>query len=48
MTDKPNSNTGNNVQKPNIPDQTRGQNPNSAPPKPNAPTASPQTTKPKK
>lgn len=48
MTEKPKSNNGNNIQKPNIPDQTRGQNPYSAPQKPIAPTPPAQTVKPKK
>lgn len=48
MIDKQKSNHGNNnIQKPNSPDQTRGQNPYSAPQKPTAPTP-PNTAKPKK
>lgn len=38
MTDKPKPNQGGNIQKPNVPNQTRGQNPTSAPPKPAMPT----------
>jgi hypothetical protein len=45
MTDKPKQNNGNNIQKPNVPDQTRGQNPYSPPQKPVAP---PPPIKPKK
>jgi len=37
MTDKPKSNSGNSIQRPNGPDQTRGQVPYSAPPRPQAP-----------
>jgi len=46
MTDKPKSNNGNNIQKPSVPDQTRGKNPSSSPQKPLAPT--PPVSKPKK
>ena len=38
MTDKSNSNNGSSVQKPNVPDKTRGQNPSSSPQKPVTPT----------
>jgi hypothetical protein len=37
MTDKPKTNQGSNIQKPNVPDQTRGQSPTLAPPKPSMP-----------
>jgi hypothetical protein len=46
MTDKSQTNQDNQIQKPNFPDQTRGQTTNSAPPKPIVPT--PPSTKPKK
>ena len=46
MSDKPKSNKGNNIQKPNFPDQKRGQTPSAPPQKPKMPTPPP--AKPKK
>ncbi len=49
MSNNPKSNNGGDVTKPNLPGQTRGQNPYSAPQKPVTPTPpSTQTAKPKK
>ncbi len=45
MTDEPKSNNGNNVPKPNVPDQTRGQNPTSPPQKPAVPSPTVKTKK---
>lgn len=48
MSDKQRPNNGDNTQKPNFPDQTRGNSSSSAPVKPQAPKPpSQQTSKPK-